>query len=202
MKSLLTNFIRFAIYCVLMFLCTIPIEADFLLGEANESNMIEYSQQTLLFLSFTIGFISLIFSKNFRIFMSTLSLFLVMHLIRELDAWIDGLMPEIGWFPFVLLVIITIVVILFKNFKTFLKELENISHSLGFGVLLISLANLHVFTRIYGKPANWRNILGDQYSYNVERASEESVELVAYMMIFIAMIELFIFVKNKKVSSN
>jgi hypothetical protein len=184
-----------------MYLCTIPIEEDFLLGVANESNLIEYSQQTLLFLSFTIGFISLKFTKNYRIFMSAISLFLVMHLIRELDAWFDGLMPQIGWFPFVLIIIIITVFILIKNFITFLKELESVSHSLGFGVLLISLANLHVFTRIYGKPANWRNILGDQYSYNVERASEESVELVAYMMIFIAMIELFIYVKNKKALS-
>ena len=198
MKALVISFIRLSIYAFLMFLCSIPIEADFKIGQVNESNAIEFAQQSILFISILMGFMSLAYSKHYKVFMSVLSLFLGMHLIRELDAWFDNVIPAIGWFPFVLVLALIIVVILIKNFQSFVNQLKMFSHTLGFGILLISLANLHVFTRLYGKPSNWDNIMGDKFLYSVERASEESTELVAYMMILIAVIELFIFVKKDK----
>ena len=202
MKSILITFIRLLFYAFLMFLCTIPIEADFELGQANESGAIEMAQESILFITILIGFMSLAFTKHFKTFMSALSLFIGMHLIREFDAWFDDVFPALGWFPFVLVLLFIIIVILFKNLKFFLNQFKTLSHTLGFGILLISLVNLHVFTRLYGKPSNWDNIMGDKYLYSVERASEESVELVAYMMILIAVIELFIFVKKDKLKTD
>jgi len=200
MKTILINFGRFLFYAFLMFLCTIPIEADFELGQANESGAIEFAQESILFITVLVGFMSLAFTKHFKTFMSALSLFIGMHLIREFDAWFDDFFPALGWFPFVLVLAVILVVILFKNFRSFLNQFKTLSHTLGFGVLLISLVYLHVFTRIYGKPSNWDNIMEDKYLYSVERASEESVELVAYMMILIAIVELFIFVKKDKLN--
>lgn len=197
MKPVIISFVRFLIYCGLMFLCTIPIEADFKIGQANETNAIEFAQQSLLLISILLGFISLFYTKHFKSFMSVLSLFLVMHLIREFDAWLDY-HYHLDWFPFVLIVAVLLLIILIKNFRSFINQIKTLKFTAGFGILLISLANLHVFTRIYGKPSNWHNIMGDQYLYSVERISEESVELVAYMMILIAMTELFIFVRKDK----
>ena len=198
MKPVILSFVRFLIYCGLMFLCTIPMEADFEIGRANESNAIEFAQQSILLITVLLGFISLFYTKNFKIFMSVLSLFMAMHLIREFDAWFDIQIPQLGWFPFVLVLAVVLLVILIKNFRPFINQIKTLKITAGFGILLVSLANLHVFTRIYGKPSNWDNIMGDKYLYSVERISEESVELVAYMMILIAMTELFIFVKNDK----
>lgn len=198
MKPVIISFVRLLIYCLLMYLCTIPMEADFKLGQANESDAIEFAQQSLLVITILIGFMSLLYTKHFRSFMSILSLFIAMHLIREFDAWFDGQFPQLGWFPFVLVLAIILLVILIKNFKSFIIQIKTLKLTAGFGILLISLANLHVFTRIYGKPSNWDNVMGDKYLYSVERISEESVELVAYMMILIAMAELFIFVKKDK----
>ncbi len=184
-----------------MYLCTLPIESDFEIGEANENNAIEIAQQSLLIISILVGFMSLAYTKNYKSFMSVLSLFIAMHLIRELDVWFDYYIPYLEWFPIVLVLALIMLVILIKNFKAFLHQIKSVSQTIGFGILLISLAFLHVFTRIYGKPSNWRNIMGDNYLYSVERASEESVELVAYMMILIAVVELLIFVKKDKLSS-
>jgi hypothetical protein len=133
--------------------------------------------------------------------MSVFSLFIGMHLIREFDAWFDFQFPALGWFPFVLVLAAILLVILIKNFQAFVLQIKTLKTTAGFGILLISLANLHVFTRLYGKPSNWDNIMGDKYLYSVERISEESVELIAYMMILIAMTELFIFVKNDKLKA-
>jgi len=198
MKSILITFARLLLYAFLMFLCTVPIEADFDLGQVNESGAIEYAQHSVLFLAVLIGFISLAFTKHYKIFMSALSLFIGIHLIREFDAWFDDVFPSLGWFPFVLVIVFAAIILIIINFKSFINQFKSIIQTLGFGILLISLANLHVFTRLYGKPSNWDNIMGDNYLYSVERASEESVELVAYMMILIAVVELFIFVKNDK----
>ncbi|RRO21866.1 hypothetical protein [Flavobacteriaceae bacterium 14752] len=199
MKVLLKPFLRLVFYSGLFFLCTIPIEADFLIGQANESNAIEFAQQSILLVTILIGFMSLAYSSQYKVFMSVLSLFIAMHLVREFDAWFDTQFPSLGWFPFVVLLAIIMLTILIKKFKSFLSQIKSLNNTLGFGILLISLANLHVFTRIYGKPSNWRNIMSDKYLYSVERASEESVELVAYMMILIAVVELFIFVKQDKI---
>ena len=193
MNSLILNFVRLLIYCGLMFLCTLPMEADFIAGQAFENNSIEFAQQSLLFITILVGLMSLFY--NYKTFTTVLALFILMHLIREFDAWFDKYMG--GWFPYVLAVAAILLTILIKNFKLFLDQLKTLSQTLGFGILLISLANLHVFTRIYGKPSNWDNIMGDKYLYSVERISEEAVELIAYMMILIAVVELFIFVKKE-----
>lgn len=179
-----------------MFLCSIPIDADFKLGQANENNMIEYTQQSILCLAMLIGLFAAYYVKNFSVLMTALSLFISIHLIRELDAWFDGLFPKIGWFPFVLLILTISFVVVIKNFNSFKLQLAQIKNTLGFGILVISLANLHVFTRLYGKPSNWENISGDHYLYSIERASEESVELIAYLMVLIAVTELYIHVKR------
>lgn len=201
MKALIKSILRLAIYAVLFYLCTIPIEADFFIGEANETNSIEFAQQSILLISILVGFTSLAYTTKYRSFMSVMSLFIGLHLIRELDAWFDSHIYNIGWFPYVLVLAIIMLFIFIKNFKAFTAQLKSLSHTAGFGILLVSLANLHVFTRIYGKPSNWDNIMGENYLYSVERASEESVELVAYMMILIAVTELFIFVKKDKISN-
>lgn len=198
MKPVIISFIRLLVYGLLMYLCTIPMEADFKIGQANESNAIEFAQHSLLFISILIGFISIFYTKHFRSFMSILSLFIAMHLVREFDAWFDLHFPQLGWFPFALVLAVILLVILIKNFKPFIIQIKTLKLTAGFGILLISLANLHVFTRIYGKPSNWVNVMGDKYLYSVERISEESVELIAYMMILIAVTELFIFVRKDK----
>lgn len=196
MSSLLQSFLRLLIYCGLMFLCTLPMEADFLVGQSFENNSIEFAQQSLLLISVLVGLSTLAYTNNYKTFMVILALFILMHLIREFDAWFDSHFG--GWFPFVLGVAAVLLGILIKNFKLFLEQLSTLRHTLGFGILLIALANLHVFTRIYGKPSNWDNIMGENYLYSVERISEEAVELIAYMMILIAVVELFIFVKKDK----
>jgi hypothetical protein len=184
-----------------MYLCTIPIEADFLLGEANETNAIEIAQQSILLVAILLGFMSMFYTNGYKTFMAVLSLFLSLHLIRELDAWFDSHIFNLGWEPYVVVLAIIMFGVFIKDFKNILRQINTLRHTMGFGILLISLANLHVFTRIFGKPSNWDNIMGDKYLYSVERISEESVELIAYMMILIAMTELFIFVKNDKLTT-
>ncbi len=196
MKSFLFTFLRFVAYALIMLGCSVLIELDFKNGSANENDVIEVSQHIILFVIIIIGFLSVLTNKSHQVFMAILSLFITAHLIREHDAWFDSHFPSIGWFPFVVVLIIISVAILIKKFKSFIEQTNSVRNTLGFGILLIALANLHVFTRYYGKPSSWRAVMGDNYLYQVERISEETVELVAYTMMFIAIVELFFQVKK------
>lgn len=196
MKTFLFTFLRFLVYAIVMLGCSMLIELDFKNGSANENDVIEIAQHIVLLVIIIIGFLSVLTNKSHQVFMAILSLFITAHLIREHDAWFDFHFPSIGWFPFVVILIIISVAILIKKFKLFIEQTNALRNTLGFGILLIALVNLHVFTRFYGKPSIWKSIMGDNYLYQVERISEEAVELVAYTMMFIAMVELFFQVKK------
>lgn len=203
MKTFLQSiFLRFLIYALIMFGCATLIELDFKNGSSNENDIIEISQHLVLLFSIVVGILAASLTKTHKVLMVLLSLFITIHLVREFDAWFDSHFPSIGWFPFVVVILLLALVIIIKYFKAFLNQINSIKNTLGLGILLISLANLHVFTRFYGKPSSWRSIMGDNYLYQVERISEESVELVAYTMIFIAMIEMWLFVKNSTDTSH
>ncbi len=66
MNSLILNFVRLLIYCGLMFLCTLPMEADFIAGQAFENNSIEFAQQSLLFITVLVGLMSLFYKNNYK----------------------------------------------------------------------------------------------------------------------------------------
>lgn len=197
MKLFLQTFLRLVVYGLIMLGCSALIELDFKNGSANENDIIELSQHLVLLFSIIVGLVATAITKTHKVFMLLLSLFISIHLVREFDAWFDSHVPALGWFPFVIVILIVALIILIKNFKAFSEQLKTLQNTLGIGILLIALANLHVFTRFYGKPSIWKSIMGDNYLYQVERISEESVELVAYTMIFIAMLELLLFVKNR-----
>lgn len=197
MKLIFRSILRFLIYGFLIFMCSHIIEQDFINGTANEDGIIEFYQHIILLVCVAIGFIFLSISKHHKVFMLILSLFISIHLIREFDAWFDHHFPALGWFPFVVVILVVMLIIIIKNFKTLIKQINYFRSTMGFGILLLALAKLHIFTRIYGKPSNWKSIMGDNYLYQVERISEESVELVAYTMILIAMSELFIHARKE-----
>lgn len=192
MKLFFQSILRLTGYVLMILICSYIIEYDFTEGSANETGLIEFSQHIILLICILIGFFSLVYTKQHKVFMLTLSLFFAIHLIREFDAWFDSQFPTLGWFPFVALVLVIMLVIIIKSFKTLIDQINEVSTTMGFGILLLALAKLHIFTRLYGKPSNWDSIMGENYLYQVERISEESVELIAYAMMLIAMSELFI----------
>lgn len=192
MKLFFQSILRLTGYVLMILICSYIIEYDFKEGSANETGLIEFSQHIILLICILIGFFSLVYTKQHKVFMLTLSLFIAIHLIREFDAWFDSQFPTLGWFPFVALVLVIMLVIIIKSFKTLIDQINEVSTTMGFGILLLALAKLHIFTRLYGKPSNWDSIMGENYLYQVERISEESVELIAYAMMLIAMSELFI----------
>jgi hypothetical protein len=104
-----------------------------------------------------------------------------------------------------------------RNWKKFVFELVAISKTYGFAFFFSGLIILHVFSRLYGRKLMWIDLLRnthDQYVIEdngekvialrdfmrpVKDASEESIELLAYSIILIGVVEMIMFgVKSSK----
>jgi len=189
MRSLLPTFIRFPLYAIVLFCCTLIIKLDFMAGEFKEDSLTERSQEIALLVSvLLLAFISIKF-EAFRYFNSILSLFLFTHLIREFDSILDKVNDGL-WQILAFSVVAIAIIILIKHWKLFWKQVVEIQHQLAFGIFTIGLFTLHVFSRLYGKSDNWENLLGDGYFRTIKDASEESIELLGYTIILIAVTEI------------
>lgn len=196
MRTLLPTFLRFPIYALVLFFSTLMIKFDFMAGEFKEDSFTERTQETFLLIGILVLVIASIKFKAFRYFNTILSLFFLTHLIRELDSILDGIFDGL-WQILAFSVVAIAVVILIKHWKLFWKQVAEIQHQFAFGILTIGLLTLHVFSRLYGKGTNWENLLGDEFLRTVKDASEESVELLGYSIILIAIAELFYYSKKQ-----
>ncbi|MGM0635972.1 MAG: hypothetical protein ACQESK_07885 [Bacteroidota bacterium] len=201
-KSILPVFIRLFGYAGLLFFITQIIRIDFEAGEFKEDGLVEYTQESLLILSTILLLITAAKFNIQRYFNIGLGLFLLMHFIREFDAFFDENVFDGFWQIGVYTTLAIALVIIIKNWKAFWKQLANIQDKFPFGILLIGLTTLHVFSRLYGKTSNWESLLGSNYQRGVKDASEECIELLAYMIIFIAVIEIIVYTRKQFNISN
>ena len=211
MKPLYPLFIRLLAYAGLMFIMSLAIQFDFAEGEVKEDSLIEVSQEIVLLISslLLLGFSSK--AKDFKIFNLTLAGFLGVHLVREFDFWLNTQLFDKAWQVISLLIIALVIIMLIKNWKKLILEISAISKTYGFAFFFSGLIILHVFSRLYGRKLIWIDLLRDTHdkyviSENGEKivtlrdfmrpvkdASEESIELLAYSIILIGVVEMIIF---------
>jgi len=211
MKALYPLIARLFAYAGLMFLMSLSIQFDFAVGEVKEDSLIEITQEVLLLISslLLIGFSSK--AKNFKIFNLTLSGFLGVHFVREFDFWLNTQLFDKAWQVISLVIVIVVLVMVIRNCKKLILEIASISKTYGFAFFFSGLVILHVFSRLYGRKLIWIDLLRDTHdkyviSENGEKivelrdfmrpvkdASEESIELLAYSIMLIGVVEMIIF---------
>ncbi|MBZ9779662.1 hypothetical protein LB452_12085 [Psychroflexus sp. CAK8W] len=211
MKPLYPLIVRLFAYAGLMFLMSLAIQFDFAEGEVKEDSLIEITQEVLLLISslLLIGFSSK--AKNFKIFNLTLAGFLGVHFVREFDFWLNTQLFDKAWQVISLVIVIAVIIMLIKNWKKLILEIVSISKTYGFAFFFSGLVILHVFSRLYGRKLMWIDLLRDTHhkyviSENGEKivelrdfmrpvkdASEESIELLAYSIMLIGVVEMIIF---------
>jgi hypothetical protein len=217
MKLLLPTIVRLFAYAGLIFIIALVIQFDFAEGEVKEDSLTEITQEVLLF----VCSILLIFfsskAKSYRIFNLTLAGFLGVHFVREFDFWLNTQLFDKAWQVLALLILVLIVILLIRNWKKFILEFAAISKTYGFAFFFSGLIILHVFSRLYGRKLMWIDLLRDTHSKYVmedngekivtlrdfmrpvKDASEESLELLAYSIILIGVVEMIMFgVKSSK----
>lgn len=199
MRALLPTFLLFPLYALILFFSTYMIKLDFMVGEFKEDSLTERTQEVFLLIGVLLLAISSLRFEAFRYFNAILSLFFLTHFIRELDAILDSIFDGL-WQILAFSVVAVAIVVVVKHRKTFWNQVIEIQQQFAFGVFTIGLFVLHVFSRLYGKGDNWENLMGDDYLRSVKDASEESIELLGYTIILIAIIEMVIYTKNYTIS--
>ncbi|MGO2131709.1 MAG: hypothetical protein ACTH3D_02270 [Halomonas sp.] len=122
--------------------------------------------------------------------------FIVSSLIRGQNHFLDTLVAPHVWKVLVTLVIAPIVYRVIRDRHGFSKEFSQYANSFSFGIFAAGVLTTYVFSRLYGRSKLWEAILQDNYVRTFKDAAEESIELLGYALILIAVIEMLILAKH------
>lgn len=211
MKAIIPLIIRFILYSITMLGVVLIIRQDFVDALILEDSAIEITQETLLGLSVISLFYFGLKHDHFKIFNLSLAGFLAVHFIREFDFWLNYNLFDKSWQVFAGIFVILTLYLVIKHFKRFLSELHQMSKTYSFAIFLMGFVILHTFSRLFGSKKIWNWILEPMYSqhvitvngeksislvdyvYPVKTGVQESIELLAYSIMFIGVIEMITF---------
>ena len=126
--------------------------------------------------------------------------FFTMALIREFDMHLDLVFD--GLWQIIALVTLLITILLVYRQKAFFKaSVIYLFKTTAFGFIAAGFLTTFVFSRLYGRGTFWKQIMEDGYMRTVKNASEESIELLGYAIIFFGAIEYFRHLLKEKVES-
>lgn len=211
MKALIPLISRLVIYSITMLGVVLITRLDFMDAQILENSAIEISQETLLGLSAVILFYFGLKHSDFKIFNLALSGVLAVHFVREFDFWLNYNLFDKSWQVFAGIFIILTLFLIFRHFKRFILELTQISKTYAFAIFFIGFIILHAFSRLFGSKKVWSWLLEPMHSdhvstvygkksislidyvYPVKTGVQESIELLAYSIMFIGVVEMIIF---------
>ena len=172
--------------------------------EIEVENLIELGQEAFLLAAALIMMHTASKAKAFSGGLWLIAGFLMTLVIRELDAWFDIISH--GFWVYVTLIWLSFLAYVVKR-SGFCTVLPGLSHFIGhkaYPLMCAGVACLLVYSRLYGMKALWALYSDSSCGsfYNVKSLSEESTELLAYMMIFFsAVFYAYDLMKKRKASA-
>ena len=159
-------------------------------GFQDETSLIEITQEILLLLMVGISFFCARRYTSYHRFNMLLGVVAFVSLIREFNNFLGEHLFSYAWSILVLIVLLPAAYYFLRNYQGLLRETERIAGTYAFGVLLSGGLVLHVFSRLYGLSIVWMDVMGDAYQRKIARISEESIELLAYAIVFVGVCEI------------
>lgn len=200
MKSLVNLIVKFVSYAALLFAVAQIIATDAKLQSFKENSNTEHAQDIILFISFGLAlFIGYKFNKV-KTLSYTLAALLLISFIREMDAFFDAVLFHGAWVYFAGAALVAYFFLIYKKIGSINSEIELIKEHISLGMVTIGLLIIHVFSRLYGRKKMWKALMGeDNFIRIVKDASEEGIELLGYTIIFIGIVELYLFARKSLV---
>lgn len=154
---------------------------------AAESSLIELSQLALL--GITVGAFHFIAQTNAKLRSAAklISAFFLCLMIRELDAMFDLIAHGFWKYPALTVAGIAIYQAL-KDRKEAYQSLLAVVNARNFNPLILGMALLLVFSRLYGMGDLWESAMGVHFVRDVKDLAEEGTELLAYSVICLSSI--------------
>ena len=121
-----------------------------------------------------------------------LLLFFAACAFREFDNELDALLFYGAWKIPAYAMAACLAYVLWKRWADLKADLAALGNTLAFGVFLVGLLLLMVFSRMWGANDLWRELMGEEFNRAVARVSEEGIELMAYTVLCIGVAELYL----------
>ena len=200
--SVTTLFIRVIVYVLVMLGIYGAIVYDATTANFEEASWTEYCQEFMLLVIIVVSFLAARRYTRHRLINISLAASATVFLIREFNNFAYEHLFPYAWQVGALLVLIPFLTFIARNFRSFLRELTEVANTYPFAILLIGMLVLQLFSRLYGLPFWWQELMGDGYIRMVMRASEESIELLGYSILCIGACEFYLFTKQQSTSAS
>ena len=113
----------------------------------------------------------------------------LMFAIRELDFFLDRFFVDNLWQTLVAIIAALIIAYSYRQTRRFRIAWGRVWPSPGLAILFAGALIMFVFVQLIGHEPLWQAILGDEYRRIIKVAVEEFIELMAYMLWLIGVIE-------------
>ena len=157
----------------------------------NESSIIERFQVLYLLVCVILFFLSAKMKSSMMSLSILLAGMALIALTREFDYFFDNYVFDGAWQVVSFLVAVATGLFVIKFRQGLKSSIQEFTTKASFGYMTSAFVVLFVFSRLIGKQALWRAILGENYLRVVKNFVEESTELFAYTLLLIGAIEFF-----------
>ena len=190
-ESSLSVLLRYAAYTLLIFIATTSLPAVLQSGNIaafKEGGWIERSQLLLLGATSSLYFYEAFFSAHHRAIFHFLACVSVFGMFRELDAFLDYLVPLIGWkigFIFVFYALFSA----YAHRKVFLQQIQVFLATHSMVILWAGFIVAIPIGQLIGHGDFLKALMGDNYDRDYKRLIEETLELLGYILVLAGTIE-------------
>jgi len=200
--------LKIAVFRFVIYGLTIYLLAEFLKwnaglekgqGKFSEESLVEYAQSMLLLFSALVFFYTGLKYRSTLVLSVSLFSFTFASFIREQDAVLDDKVFDGAWQTLVFSLLLFTAILIYRKKVLLLSAFNEYGNKFAFGILLSGVLTTYVFARLYGRKVFWMAVMENQYTREVKTVSEESLELLGYVLILIGSIE---FLLNSASKSN
>ena len=177
-------------------------EYDIVGRKFNESSPVKFAQSILLIATSLLSLYCFFCYYLQRTIAYFLFAFTLASFIREQDAYFDKYLFDGAWQTVVYVILVSAAYLIVKRFSSFAKDLSRFSGTFSSGMILAGVLSTYVFARLFGRQVFWRSLMGAAYSRDVKNVAEQGLELFGYALMFIGVIEFFIYTKNNYHTKN
>ena len=126
-----------------------------------------------------------------------LLLFFAACAFREFDNELDALFYYGAWKVPAFALAAALLYVIVRRWRALGADLARLGDTFGFGVFTVGLLQLMVFSRLWGANDLWRELMGADFNRAVARVSEEGIEQMAYVVLFLGTLELYLSARGR-----
>ena len=169
--------------------------------EYSEHSLTEHMQDMMSFLSCILFLYVARTDEKLKIASTLLAALMAMMFIRESDSLLDIYVFDGAWQTVVCIVLISVMIFLWGQFKAIYASIKVYSQQPSFGTFLAGFVTLVAFSRLMGRASFWQAVMGDSYMRIVKNIVEESIETLGYTLILISAMELVLVCRRRNKST-